>query len=242
MRPATRRGLPVALRILAAALPFAAAAPALADVSLSASATSDYRYRGYSLSAERPAVAIAVSADHPSGAYLSVSAIGVLTRHDGAQPAGYQAYLGYARRFHADASWEVGVSSTDAREYYRPRYRVKYAEVYAGVTTRKLSAHLYYSPNYLGEDVKTLYGSVDWTQTPATDWRVFAHAGLLVPVAHKPTSEIRRTQYDVSAGVARRIGDVELQVSAGHFGPDNDLVAGEAQHGTSVVVGVTRYF
>ncbi len=173
---------------------------------------------------------------------MSVSGIGVLTRHDGGKAAGYQAYLGYARRFDADASWEVGVSHTDAQEYYRPRYRVRYTEVYAGVTTRKLSAHVYYSPNYLGEDVRTFYGSLDWSTTPAPEWRAFAHAGMLIPVARKPTSEIHRAQYDISAGVARRFGDVEMQLSVGHFGPDVDLVAGQAQDGTSVVLGLTHYF
>ena len=183
-----------------------------------------------------------LSYDHASGAYAAVTGIATATRRDGLKAAGYQAYLGYAGRFNADSSWEVGASHTAVTEYYRPTYKVTYRELYAGVSTRRLSAHVYYSPNYLGEHVETLYASVDGTLIPATDWRVFGHLGALAVIKRKPAAEIRRDQYDVSVGVARQIKDLELQLTAGYSGPDNDLVAGVPQNRSTLVVSATYVF
>lgn len=182
------------------------------------------------------------SYDHSSGLYASGSAIAAATRHDGAQLTGYQVYAGYARRFDADSSWEVGVSRTDVTEHFRPKYGVEYNELYAGVSTRRVSAHLYYSPNYLGENVGTLYATTTATFIPAPGWKAFAHAGILIPVDLRRRSEIRRTQFDLSAGLARRIGDIELQGQVTYFGPDDDLVAGKPQGRAAAAVSATLYF
>lgn len=203
---------------------------------------SDYRYRGYSLTAERPAITANLSYDHPSGVYAAVTGIAAATRRDGLKVSGYQAYGGYAGRFNADSSWEVGASHTDVTEHYRPRYKVPYSELYAGVSMRRVSAHLYYSPNYLGEHAETLYASLNGSLTPGPDWRVFGHLGALTVLTRKPGSEIRRDQFDISAGVARRFGDLEVQLTAGHSGPDNDLVASTPQDRTTVVVSATYFF
>lgn len=167
--------------------------------------------------------------------------IAAATRHDGPKVSGYQVYAGYARRFDADSSWEVGVSRTDVTEYYRPRYPVAYNELYAGVSTRRFSAHVYYSPNYLGERAATLYATTTATVTPAPGWKAFGRAGLLVPVDRRRGSEIRRTQYDVGAGLARRFGNVELQGQATYFGPDDDLLGAAQGHG-AVAVAATLFF
>lgn len=241
----TRRWAPWKIRALGAvvaALPALVAPPASAQMGVSASVASDYRYRGYSLTAERPAITANLSYDHASGAYAAVTAIAAATRRDGLKAAGYQAYVGYAGRFNANSSWEVGASRTNVTEYYRPSYKVPYSELYVGVSTPRMSAHLYYSPNYLGEHAETVYATVNASLIPATDWRVFGHVGALAVVKRKPGSEIRRDQYDVSVGVARRIGDLELQLTAGHSGPDDDLVASEPQSRSTLVASATYFF
>lgn len=219
-----------------------AAAPAAAQAGLSLSATSDFIYRGYSLSAERPAAIGTVAYDHESGVYASASAIAVAAHGGGVRVSGYQAYAGFARRFDADSSWEVGVARTDVSQPYRTRYRVTYDEIYVGASSRRFSAHVYYSPDYLGEKTQTVYATVSGTLTPAPGWKVFGKAGLLLPVQRRADSEIRRAQYDVGVGVARRIGDIELQAAASLFGPDDDLVAGVGQGRAAVTASATFYF
>ena len=187
-------------------------------------------------------MAVTVSLDHPSGAYATVSAIGAFTQNDGPQLAGYQAYLGYARRFSGDSSMEVGLSHTELTQYYRERYTVRYSEAFAGVSGRSLSAHIYYSPDYLGEKSTTLYGSFDWSRATASPWRYFLHAGVLTPLSPKPTDEIRRSQYDLNGGVARRPRNLEFQVILSGFGPNTSLIASQHQNGASATAGLTYFF
>jgi hypothetical protein len=136
----------------------------------------------------------------------------------------------------------VGVAQTDITEYYMPRDRIRYTEVYAGVAGRNLSAHIYYSPNYLGEHVGTIYANVDGAMSLSPDWRVFGHAGVLAPVERTRGSELKDPQYDVSVGVARRIGPMEVQLSGVSVGPNADYPANHPQSRNALVVSAAYYF
>jgi len=206
------------------------------------SATTDHLYRGYSLSAGRPALVASMSLDRPDGFYLSASGIVTATRDEGLRPSGAQVYAGYARRVDGDSSWDVGIAHTDVSERYAVPYRVTYSEVYGGWTTRNLAAHLYYSPAYLGEDTATLYATGTVSRTLAAGPKIFARAGVLLPVDRKPGTEIARSQYDVGAGLAQRFGPYELQGQVSWFGPDDDLIAGRPQGHTAFSLSVTRAF
>ena len=153
-----------------------------------------------------------------------------------------QLYAGYARQFRPETSWEVGVTGSDITEYYRPSYRMRYAELYGGVTSRHLSAHLYYSPDYLGEGVRTAYASLDATTNRGPDLRLFAHAGALVPLHGPADSEIRNTQYDLSAGAGLRVRAIDLKATLTTFGPGADYPAGHRQPRTAVVVSAGYAF
>ena len=225
-----------------AALLLSAAAPARAQVALSATLASDYRYRGVSLSDGMPALSVTAAYDHPSGGYMSVEGVAADTAHDGIRALGYQAYAGYARRFGDGASWDVGVTHYDLTGYFQPRYRAKYSEVYAGVAVPGISAHLYFSPDYLGEGEDTLYGSLDAAVARGAGWRLFAHAGLLAPMRTKAGSDIRKPQLDLKAGVARRLGGFELQLAGTAVGPDAAYPANHRQSHEALVVSVTRAF
>jgi uncharacterized protein (TIGR02001 family) len=211
-------------------------------VALSATLASDYRYRGVSLSDGMPALSVTAAYDHPSGAYLSVEGVAADTAHDGVRALGYQAYAGYARRFGEGASWDVGVTHYDLTGYFQPRYRARYSEVYVGVAWPVISAHLYYSPDYLGEGEDTLYGSLDAALSRGTGWRLFGHAGLLAPVRTKASSEIRSPQLDLRAGVARRVAGFELQLAGTAVGPDAAYPANHRQSHEALVVSLTRSF
>jgi uncharacterized protein (TIGR02001 family) len=241
VRVRRRRGL-ARLGAGVAALALGVAAQAHAQVGFSAALTSDYRYRGFSLSDGRPAFTATVTYDQRAGGYLGLAGVGAATARDGVQALGYQAYAGYAAHLSADTSWDVGVTHSDLTEYITPRYRVRYSEVYAGIAAQHLSAHVYYSPDYLGEHVDTLYASLDGSLNRAADWRVFGHVGVLAPIRRGAGSEIHAAQYDLRAGVARRIKDWEAQVSVVGFGPGADYPPGHRQSRETLLVGVTRYF
>jgi len=233
-------------RALLAATPIAAlwlaAAPAQAQLGLSASLGSDFRYRGFSLSDGKPALSVTANYDHPAGGYLNAAAIVADTADKGVQALGYQAYAGWAWRLDPDTSWDLGVTHSDLTDYLRPRYRARYSEAYAGFSWRGASAHLYYSPDYLGEGGDTLYGSLDGSLVPRTDWRLFGHLGVLAPVRTNANSDFRDPQIDLRAGVARRIAAWELQLAVTGVGPNANYPAGHAQSHEALVVSVSRAF
>ncbi|HEY1448609.1 MAG TPA: TorF family putative porin, partial [Caulobacteraceae bacterium] len=83
------------------------AVPAHAEVGVSAALESDDRLRGVSLSDGNPVFSLNVSYDHKSGIYGGVSATAVATDHSGVEMLGDVAYIGYARKIDAVASWDV---------------------------------------------------------------------------------------------------------------------------------------
>jgi uncharacterized protein (TIGR02001 family) len=218
------------------------AGPAHAQLGASLSVQSDYRYRGVSFTDSRPAASLTLNYDHASGAYVGGTAIGAVTTDEGFQMTGFQAYGGYARRLAWGGSLDLGLAHTDVVEYYRVHDRVRYSELYVGLAGRSVSAHLYYSPDYLGGRVQTLYASLDGSWTPAPAWRVFGHAGVLAPVRREPGSNLRGAQFDVRAGAARQAGPVEVQLSLVTLGPDADYPAMHAQQRTTLVLGATYPF
>jgi uncharacterized protein (TIGR02001 family) len=213
-----------------------------AQIAGNAALVSDYRYRGFSLSEGKPALSASVTLDHPGGAYLEVTGVAAATHHDGLQALGYQAYAGYAHRMESGVTWDVGVSHSDLTEYFQPRYRLAYSELYAGLAGRDLSAHLYYSPNYLGERAETVYASLDGARRLDETWRLFGHLGALAPVQKKVGSEVNRTQFDLSAGLAARIRDYEFRASWTRIGPSVDYPANHRQSRDALVLSAAYDF
>jgi uncharacterized protein (TIGR02001 family) len=231
-------------RISAVFLAGAAMWPAAAHAQRGASFSvqTDYRYRGVSFTNSEPAASLTLNYDHASGAYVGATAIGAATRSEGFQMTGVQAYGGYARRLGWGGSLDLGLAHTDVTEYDRVHYRVRYSELYAGLAGRNLSAHLYYSPDYLGGRVQTLYGSVDGAWTPAAAWRVFGHAGVLAPLKYDAGASLRAPQFDLRAGAARQAGPIELQLSLVTLGSDASYPAMRGHERTTVVLGATYPF
>ena len=215
---------------------------AKAQVAVSASVVSDYRFRGLSLSDGRPTFSLTVNYDHPSGAYAGVSGLATATAHDGLKATGYQAFVGYAGRLKSGASWDVGASRYDVTDYLDSRYRIQYEEVYAGITAHNVSAHIYYSPNYLGEGIKALYFDASTAFVPAPTWRLFAHAGVLAPLNPPPDAEMRNVQVDLRAGVAKRFKACEVELAWTHYGPSAEYPGGYPQSRDALVAGATYHF
>src|SRR5258706_28496 len=138
-----------------------------AEVAVSASVDTDYRFRGISLSDGHPALSASVSFDQPDGVFGGVTGIAVQTDHSGVQGLGYIGYLGYAHRMNAGGSWEVGVTNSQTSVYLYRRYSANYTEIYAGYSNGDLSAHVFYSPKYIGVEDDTIYAEVNGAFRPA---------------------------------------------------------------------------
>ncbi len=180
---------------------------------MSVALDSDYLWRGVSLSDGRPVASLGINFDHKSGVYGGLTLTAVDSRQDPPSFQGYVAYLGYAHRLEGGGSWELGVVNSETSTYLDHKYSDNYTEIYAGLSRNDISAHIYYSPRNILDDASTLYGEVDGAIRPASGWRLFGHAGLLVSLSGHPPSGGERARFDLRAGVAREFKACELHLA-----------------------------
>ncbi|HZZ36423.1 MAG TPA: TorF family putative porin, partial [Caulobacteraceae bacterium] len=219
-----------------------AATPVRAEVAGSLAIDSDYQLRGVSLSDNEPVASVTLSYDHGSGAYGDIAAIGVATRRTGVEFLGYVAHLGYARRLPSGASLDVGVANSRITTYVHRRYSYDYTEVYVGLSKGDLSAHVYLSPDYIGEAGPTAYVELEGALRPARHWRVFGHIGLLAPLRESSGPDERRARLDLRAGIARELGNLELHVVGTTTSTAPYYPPGYLQKRTALTVGAVYFF
>lgn len=222
--------------------PLCFAGSAKAQVGASASLDSDYRFRGLTLSDGRPTVSVNLSYDHGSGVYIGGSAIAVETRHTGVEVLGYTDYLGYARRLGSGPTADVGVTNAKVTEYRAGRYTADYTEFYAGLIFNNISSHIYYSPSYFGSKMSTVYVDLNGAVTPARDWRLFGHAGVLTPLSGQTGDGARRERYDLRVGVARAFGSCELHLAWTISAPAVLYPAERVKTRDAIVLGAAYFF
>jgi uncharacterized protein (TIGR02001 family) len=211
-------------------------------VGLSAAVESDDRVRGASLSDGNPVLSLNLTYDHVSGVYAGVSATAVATDHMGVEMLGDVIYLGYAGRVSPETSWDVGVTNSNVSVYPGYVYRYNYTELYAGITRNNISAHLYYSPRYLGGGARTLYAEVNGAWKLARRWRLFAHVGALTSLGGGYFTYAGSTQFDGRLGVARAFGRCEVNLAWTTTSSTPEFPAGYRQSRNALVVGAAYNF
>jgi uncharacterized protein (TIGR02001 family) len=224
--------------LLVAILGTCAGAPAAAQVAGSLAIDSDYRVRGYSLSAGRPVASARVGLDDKSGLYVDGSAIVVLTRDEDARFLGYQADAGIARRVGNDWIVDLGVARNEFRAAYPGGYRYTYSEGYVGATRGPVSAYVFVSPDYYRSGAWTAYGQLEGAFAPARDWTLAAHLGALEFLSTPALSPVRRyLSYDWRLGATRAFGNFEFHVNVSGGGPGRQYYLGETHSRTALVAG-----
>jgi uncharacterized protein (TIGR02001 family) len=217
-------------------------------VGVSVSADSDDRYRGVSLSDGKPVLSVAIAYDHDSGVYFGGSVIGVEGAGNTPQVLGYIDYAGYSARAKTGLAWDIGAINArytepvGARYPVNYRYTVDYTEFYSGLVTDNVSAHIYYSPNYLEQGAQTLYFDVDGAVRPARHWRLFGHLGALTSVGGEAGFGSHRAYVDVRTGVAFEFKSCELRLAWTTVTPSPDYPDAYPQKRDAVVLGATYAF
>lgn len=215
------------------------ATPARAQLSASVDLESDYRYRGYSLSAGQPAATVQIGYDDDSGAYANVSA--TLAIDDDPRFVGVQGNLGYARRIGRKLTVDGGVLRTQYRASYSGGRARNYTEVYGGLSLDPVSVRLSWSPDYrAGRDA--LYGEVEASFVPARRWRIDLHAGALDELGGGAAGYHGKLRYDWRVGVARRLGAFDLHAALSGGGPGEDYYAGRLHDRTALTFGASWSF
>jgi uncharacterized protein (TIGR02001 family) len=232
-----RRGAGAWLALLTLGLPLAARAQVAASVTLQ----SDYRYRGYTLTDRKAALALNLAYDHASGLYAGGTAFTADTTGYGPKVRGEVGYVGYAVRSGLGPTLDLGVSRSRFVSYRTRKHVAAFTEAYVGLAGDHLSARVAYSPKYLGQNVQTAYLDLGAVYRPAPNWRLFAHAGALVPLRQANPIGLHK-RYDLSAGAARRIRACELSAFWTYISPDLVYANGRRAERNALVVSAAYFF
>jgi uncharacterized protein (TIGR02001 family) len=200
-----------------------------AQITESATLLTDYRFRGVSLSDDRPAAQWAFDYDLPGSGWYAGGMMSNV-RIDSRQAAQLLAYAGYAQRLDSNVSWEAGVRYTR----FTGHDAYAYAEAYAGLTYRQLVARVYYAPNYFDDGSPVLYAELNDSHVLSGPWYVFAHAGYLRingNVMDYHTSRFR-SDFRTGLGLALEPCNIQLSWSTAHGAP-NEVVGYPADTGAT---------
>lgn len=215
-------------------LALAVHAPAAAQVSGSVALVSDYLYRGISLSDGKPVPQLALVYDHADGWYLGAFASRLRKIYGTESGSTYISYAGYSRRLASGASWEAGVSN-----YAFPASSgMNFQEVYAGLATERISGRVSYSPHYLFQGLRTVYGELSASHPLRGNLSLFAHAGYLGSLREGRNQwPVRRTDARIGLGLSVESWEAQLAWADAHQrGPYQSVSDG------SLVLSVKRRF
>ena len=135
---------------------------------------SDHRFRGVSLSNERPDLQLTLSYDHPGGAYAGAS-VGGVEFEDSQRLTRLLAYAGLTCPLGDTLRWDIGTSFSHAPG----DARYDYGEAYAGLIAQHWRLYANLSPDYFGSGARTAYVGLDAGWPLAGDGHLLAHLGVL---------------------------------------------------------------
>jgi hypothetical protein len=173
---------------------------------------SDDRFRGDSTSGERPVATFSIAYDDVHGPYAGISFTAVAAKGWSIEPLRSIQYVGYARRLKSGISLDVGVTHRISSHYYTGEYGRQLTEAYVGIVGRRVSSHLFFSPDYDGHGRAALYGEVEALLIDRGNWSLSSHVGALVPPREDP-SQSRSIEIDGRLGAARRFGKTALSLN-----------------------------
>jgi uncharacterized protein (TIGR02001 family) len=181
----------------------ACAMPAWAQVSGSVGVVSDYRYRGYSLSDDKPALQGDIEWAASDGFYAGLFASTARVYY-GPDSGLWIPYAGFAKRDSHGRSWDVGIrwSHFDSASEY------DYPEVHVGVAFRHVTIRAHYADDYFG-GAPGVYVEVDGGVPFADRWQLLLHAGA----AHDVENGDAGTRFDARVGVSLSTRACDLSLS-----------------------------
>lgn len=212
------------------------AAPASAQVGLTASIFSDARFRGYSLSEGHPVGTFDFAYDASSGFYAGAAASALVDRNP--RPFSLQLDGGYAKRLASGTTIDLGISHSNYAYYSSGSRGTSITELYAGVARGALSSRIYVSPHYFESGHWTAYGEVNANLSPARDWSIDGHAGVLLSLK-TPYDSDSRPDFDWSVGLRRTLGRLELEALWSDGARGHDLARGHRHGRSALVLGAT---
>jgi uncharacterized protein (TIGR02001 family) len=220
-----------------AALALLAAAASQAQIGATIGADTDYRYRGVSLSGSEPSARIAVTYDDPGRWYAGASAISAKVGSTNDGDVHLLGYAGWTTPIDAGHHLELGIDAS----HFAGASGYDFVEGYAGLLGERWSTRLYFAPDYYGQHVRILYAELDAHVAIKETSRLFAHVGVLLPLAGAH-GDADKARGDITLGAGAALGNWDLHVAwvgATRGGPYPAVYTGRS---SAVVAGVSLFF
>lgn len=166
-------------------------------------AASDERFRGRSVTGEKPSLRGTLAWDHTTGAYAGASLSNAAFDHQ--HHAALVFYGGASGAFDSGPRWDAGL--TTSRFVGDPYYN--YSEAYLGAGGERWSLRLAASPSYYGSGAATAYAELGVGWPLATDWQLQLHAGAL-----RRTDGRQGNRIDARVALAWDAFDLQWQLAA----------------------------
>ncbi|WP_431276526.1 TorF family putative porin [Variovorax ureilyticus] len=211
---------------------------AFAQVGGSIAFLSDYRYRGVSLSDDRPTFRLGLGYDDPSGWFAGASLAGVSLGPYARRQVQVLGYAGYAGRVSDRIGWEAGATGV----HFGADSYDDYGEVFTGLNGERWSMRLHYSPDYFGSGVRTVYGEFNVGLPLSQLIRVTAHAGALQRVGGVRAQGMG-LNLDASLGlaIARDAWEVRLEWVGGERSAIYPTLYGRESSGALVLTAAISF-
>ena len=101
-----------------------------------------------------------------------------------------------------------------------------------------LASHVYFSPDYFGSGIRTLYAEVEATFRAPGKLRLNAHAGRLTYLGRTARWAGNGDQYDWRITASRRFGVLDLHLALSGGGPGRDYYEHDSHSKTVLTGGV----
>jgi uncharacterized protein (TIGR02001 family) len=240
--PLNRFGARLLLAACAYAASLYAAGSAWAQWNASATLVSDYRFRGVSLSDEKPAPQLTVAYDSPAGWYAGAFAAPVKLGPYLESSTQLIAYGGYAGRLSHSLSWDAGLNTST----YQGNSEYNYTEAYAGLAMPNASIKLYLAPHYFGQDMRTGYLELDGfypLHSISDKLNLVGHVGWLHRFSPSAYYGLPATRADARLGLSAALQAWNLQLSwVAVQHQYNGYLYGPKQSTSTAVLSVSRTF
>ncbi len=208
----------------------------MAQTGFEISVASDDRFRGQTVSGDRPIGTATLAYDDVRGLYAGISATVVATRDSGVRPHRSVQYVGYARRLSGALTFDIGITNRVYSRFFTGDYARRLTEAYFGLIGRRVQSHLYLTPDYDGRGGEAAYVDVNATLVEHGPWSLAGHGGVLTPP--RDPGRPRFIELDWRLGVARRFDRLAITVQWAGNGPNHD--SGRWQSG--LILGARRSF
>lgn len=217
------------------------AAPAGAEVGATLTFATQDRFRGYAVSDGYPAATLSLSYDDAAGPYAEGSMMIAGNPSDGIERYRFEGNAGYAVRLNNGPTLDAGIVHAEYSGYRIYGKQAVFTEVYAGVITNHLSAHVHYSPTYFQRGVSTFYTDVDGSTPLTPRIRLVAHYGMLLQMTGSHEQAGTSTK-DWRVGVSTEVKRLGFELALAS-GSKKRSFYGVVEHGgTALLFSVTAAF